>query len=633
MWPAHMWVPIGHRRILGMPAAEDAAAALLRVLAAGGTADQIAATAAPVELRDLAHQVHASFAVHRRRERELEVLVDTARDLASLRDPVEVLDAIVRRARTLLSTDLAYLTLFDPEVGDTYMRATAGSLSAAFQSVRLPLGAGLGGLVASTHTPYWTPDYFADERFRHTRSIDSAVHDEGIVAICGTPLLVGEEFVGVLFAADRSERPFQHDEVSLLTSFAALAAVTIVQARALEETETALAALSEAHETVRQHTAGVERAAAAHDRFTEVLLAGGGLDDVTRALGELLDAWVVLLDADGRRRSRWGRMARADSEALDRLVDDMPPRSSEQTGRVTTAHGLHAVQVAAGRDPMGTLVVGGVDDPDPSDVRTIERAAVVSALVLLFEREVAESQRQALADLISDLVAGRGDRAERLHEARTHGIRLDQPVCVAVLRAPRGVQRRTVVLATNAAIDGRALVAEHDGDIVALVPGTSPADLAPALAQRLAPTAAVTVAASGPVEDPDDVAGAHEEACRTLAALLALGHEGTGAAAADLGFAGLIVGGEPDVTAYVQSVLGPVVDYDTARGTELVRTLEGYFAAGGSPRRAASSLHVHTNTVAQRLDRISRLLGCDLQDPEEALEVQLALRLRRLVAG
>ena len=45
-------------------------------------------------------------------------------------------------------TDVAYLTLYDPEAGDTFMRATDGSVSAEFQTVRLSLGDGLGGLVA-----------------------------------------------------------------------------------------------------------------------------------------------------------------------------------------------------------------------------------------------------------------------------------------------------------------------------------------------------------------------------------------------------------------------------------------------------------------------------------------------------
>ena len=49
-----------------------------------------------------------------------------------------------------------------------------------------------------------------------------------------------------------------------------------------------------------------------------------------------------------------------------------------------------------------------------------------------------------------------------------------------------------------------------------------------------------------------------------------------------------------------------------------------------SPARTKDDLHVHVNTVAQRLQRVGRLLGADWQDPARALEVQLALRLRRL---
>ena len=41
----------------------------------------------------------------------------------------------MRRARRLVGTDLTYLTLYDPEAGDTFMRATDGSVSAVFQSV------------------------------------------------------------------------------------------------------------------------------------------------------------------------------------------------------------------------------------------------------------------------------------------------------------------------------------------------------------------------------------------------------------------------------------------------------------------------------------------------------------------
>ncbi|GHB91920.1 hypothetical protein GCM10010306_103880 [Streptomyces umbrinus] len=78
-------------------------------------------------------------------------------DLVALRDVDAVLEAIVRRARKLLDTDTdtdtAYLALYDPERGHAYVRETNGSVSAEFQHLLMPLGAGLGGLVVQTASP------------------------------------------------------------------------------------------------------------------------------------------------------------------------------------------------------------------------------------------------------------------------------------------------------------------------------------------------------------------------------------------------------------------------------------------------------------------------------------------------
>lgn len=607
---------------------------LLRLLANNGTAAEITALGAGETERDLALRILEGIERRRRREAELSALVETARDLASLSDPNGVLDAIVRRARTLLGTDLAYLTLFDPDRGDTYMRATEGSISGAFQSVRLALGDGLGGLAASTRKPYWTADYFADHRFQHTGAIDSAVAEEGIVAICGTPLIVEDDFVGVLFAANRSPRPFSHDEVALLTSLAALAAVTIVQVRALTETEQALAALSEAHETVRRHTAGVERAAAAHDRFADLVLEGGGADDITHALGDLLGGWVVLLDEHGARRSEAGAAPAGplDRSERDPLADGPLTAAAAGSGRLVCVGDRYAVRVTAGQEPLGLLVLGGLSPLDEPDQRTVERAAVVTALVLLFERHAVDAQQQLRTDLVADLLSGRGDRADRVQAARAQGLEVQRPYCLLALRGEDGQAQRALVLSAHAAIGGGGVVGEHDGTVVALVAGDDPGALSHTLAARLRRGGPVTVAGVGPLRGVDEVAAAYPEAVRTVNALVALGHRGRGAAAADLGFAGLIVGSDPDVAAYVNRVLGAVLGYDQARGTDLVGTLEAYFAAGGSPRHAATALHVHVNTVAQRLERITALLGPYWQQPGEALELQLALRLRHLLA-
>ena len=612
---------------------EPAALRLLRLLAEGAPVAELSAVDdSDGEARELALRVRAALESRRRREAELTALVDTARDLAALRDPSGVLDAIVRRARTLLGTDVAYLTLYDPEAGDTFMRATDGSVSAEFQVVRLSFGDGLGGLVAKSRKPYWTADYFHDDRFQHTGQIDSAVGDEGLVSICGTPLLAEGEFLGVLFAANRSTRPFSPDQVALLASLAALAAVSIVQTRAAAETADALAQLSAAHDLVRHHTAGIERAAAAHDRFAALVLEGGGVEDITAALAELLGGWVVLLGDEGELLSQSDGSSQEDPD-LAALQANPAVRDTTRTGRLAHDGTTWAIGVQAAHSQMGVLVLGGVAHLDESDQRTLERAAVVSALVLLFERAAADAEQRVRTDLVSDLITGRGDTSALQARARASGVDPTRPHVVLVATAGDDVPRRTLLMSAHAAAGPGSIAGEHDGRVVALVPSEDPQGAAAELARRLRRLGSITVGGAGPVRAPEEVPASWAEAARTSAALCALGMKGTGASAAHLGFAGLVVGNDPDVDGYVRRHLGPLLDYDERRGSELVKTLAAYFDAGTSPRHAATALHVHVNTVSQRLDRISALLGAQWQQPRQSLELQLALRLRHLMTS
>ncbi|MFD9072464.1 PucR family transcriptional regulator, partial [Streptomyces lasiicapitis] len=155
-----------------------------------------------------------------------------------------------------------------------------------------------------------------------------------------------------------------------------------------------------------------------------------------------------------------------------------------------------------------------------------------------------------------------------------------------------------------------------------------PARGAPHLALPIG--APVTCGAAGPAEGPARLPAVHGEAVRCLQALTVLGRTGEGASVSGLGFVGVLLGDRTDIDGYVHRVIGPVIDYDERRGTELVRTLDAYFEAGTSLSRAKEVLHVHVNTVVQRLDRTARLLGPDWNTPDRALELQLALRLNRL---
>ncbi|CAM5614610.1 GAF domain-containing protein [Streptomyces tanashiensis] len=585
------------------------------------------------EAKQLALRVRAELEGRRRREAELSALFATAHDLAGLRDLDAVLRAIVQRARSLLGTEVAYLSLNDPTAGDTYMRVTEGSVSARFQQLRLGMGEGLGGLVAQTARPYVTDDYFHDARFQHTRTIDTAVRDEGLVAILGVPLSLGSQVIGVLFAADRRARVFEREQVALLGSFAAHAAVAIDTANLLAETRSALAELERANDIIREHSAVIERASEVHDRLSELVLHGGGVHDVAHAVSEVLGGTVAFTEEGA------GSARRAGGHAV-REGDDW------------------VAAVSAGGETLGALVLHGQPDLDPVDQRTLERAALVTSLLLLARRSAGEAEQRVRGELLDDLLDA-PDRDRRLLRERAARLRTDSEAPHVVLaaridRAAGGAadsdagrresadRQRLWSAASHLAATRHGLASARDGGTVLLLPlgpGESAADLARQTARTLGRTLRepVTVGASAPVrtflDRPDQVAVAYEEARRCLDALVLLHRSGQGAAAEDLGFLGLLLADGRDIDGFVGRTIGQVVDYDRRRGTELVRTLDAYFAGGMSPARTKDALHVHVNTVAQRLERVGRLLGPDWQSPARALEIQLALRLHAMSAA
>lgn len=578
-------------------------------------------------------RVRAVMRRHARREAELEALFDTAGDLAGLRDLDAVLEAITRRARRLLNADISYLTLNDDERGETYMRVTDGSVSAAFRRLRLPMGTGLVGLVAQTAMPYTSEHYLGDEQFQHRGFIDDAVAEEGIVSILGVPMMLGSRVIGVLTAANRNERPFEPEEVALLGSLAAHAAVAIDNARLLEETRTALEELSTANEEIKARSAAVERAARAHDRMTAVVVRGGGVEDVAAIVTELLGGTLYVLDADSRQLATTGATAAPLNE--EELVGvSASAHSARAQGRTVRRGDLWIASVSSGDEMLGTLVLRTPEEVSDADQRILERAALVTALLLLFQRSVTEAEGRVRGELLDDLLSGRPVGAEAL-AARARRVNVDLDAPHVVLCARYGAQehrQRAAFWASSYATVERGLAASRAGEVVLLLPGERPGETARRVAKELGASLGrpATVGAAGPVRGPDGVAAAHREAQRCADALKALGRAGDGADAAELGFVGLLMGDDRDVPGFLARAIGPVLDYDERRGTSLVQTLEAYFGTGGGLAKTAELLHIHVNTVSQRLERIARLLGEDWHTPERALEIQLALRLLRL---
>ena len=569
---------------------------------------------------------------YQRRTRQLEALYETAGDLTALRDVDKVLEAIVRRGRQLLASDVAYLMLLDDDRQQIYMRVGEGIQTQQFLDIRLGFGEGVAGLVASSGLPLWTSDYARDERL--AARVDDAVREESLVAIVGVPLSAGGRSLGVLLASDRRPREFTHDDVALLSSLAHHAAIALENASLFQEAQDAVARWKEASGRVERQNEALRRAATMHEQLTRLVLEGAPLADLADAVAATVGGDVAVLDARGASLTPvtdMGPIATDDLEqaaAAEGLVRD--PRSVGSWLRVVV------VQAASRR--LGYLVHRGELESE-AELRALERAAIVTALLLLDRRAHDDARARVVSRVLTELVShDRPDFAGVQRRARAAGVAVPEaPYVIAVALAPGGGDREVDLEPAVALAVREGWLARIDGGTATMVvPGSDASAVAAMLAESLADVAGapVTVGAVGPVSRLSGLKRHVDRALTCAKVLEATGRSGRGAAAEDLGVYALLFGdlGRERIEEFVAETIGRVQQWDTDGAGHLMATLEAYFEHGGQTGRVTEALFVHVNTLYQRLERLDQLLGHEWRRGEQALQVHLAVRLAGLLA-
>ncbi|MFE5298541.1 GAF domain-containing protein [Streptomyces sp. NPDC056632] len=613
--------------------------------------DKARADDLPEERRaELERAVHLAtgvgHALARREQRDagLDALSDTARDLTLPYDLDGLLRVVVRRVKRLLDLDVAFLTLRDAH-GLRALHASEGDLTAPDPAAGWP-GVldeeGLGGLAHTLGAPVWTEDYLADERFTRLPAVDELVRGEGLRAFLVVPLRAGDTCLGLLYGADRAARRFTSGELGLAASLADLAAVATEKAGLLDQTRAEVTELERDSSRARTRLTRMRYIGEAHSRIMNLILAGGDLGNVAKAAGDALDACVLIRDPGGRTLASTGEITGLDDEAVAKasldahagrrpvLTGGPPDPAAPEDG--TEADRTWVAPVIAGSEDLGVLVVRAATPLTGEDERLLELASQSVAFLLLMQRSTAVAEGPVRDELLDDLLAEPQHAPQQIAQrARRLGIDLRKPHVLVVARPEGGEQGRAVVWASSYAYRMAGLKTVQGGCIVLLLPGLDASAAAKAVSGELAPLLGhpVSVGAAGPGWSPDSVGRLYQEAMRCLDAMSALGGTGAAASVDDLGFLGLLLSDDHDVDGFIESAIGPVLDYDAERFTDLTRTLEAYFASGASPTNAAEALHVHPNTVSRRLERIGELLGAEWQKPGQVLEVQLALRLQR----
>lgn len=400
-----------------------------------------------------------------------------------------------------------------------------------------------------------------------------------------------------------------------------------------------------------------ERKAAEVSRaLMQLSVQGAGVTGLCEHLALVSGKWVVLQDA--------GREVLHCSKPPGATIAELPERLSDGAlENMDLEREVAAVQIR--HEVVGYLsLVGDKGDFDYLDRMVLGQAAPIVALEFARERERSEVESRYAAEALMDVLQGNYSQAdEMIARARLLGFELGVPQIVAVFELvstepnyaagyvqPQWQGRlRSELLRTWPASwilsEARRVVAllpiaEYDEQSERADEQETLSRLERARVRYLSGNAhsgGQLHFSGGMGRIAWDISGipqSFQQAQQALEIGSRLFGEGKLHSFAQLGIYRLLfhLYGHQELIQFYEETLGPLLDADTRNNNALIETLENYFRYNGNLSETARAMHFHRNSLLYRLGRIEELLGRSLEDPELRLSLQMALKIRHLLA-
>jgi purine catabolism regulator len=377
-----------------------------------------------------------------------------------------------------------------------------------------------------------------------------------------------------------------------------------------------------------------------HDRLSAMITEeGAGPADVLDELTSLASGWALLFDLTGSVLAQAAAEHVASPEpgsVWERLPRRLLRPSGPATASDATPQGIRlALAVHVAGRPQAALVFGKDRRLEQRDRIVVRHAATVLGLLLSARRAVIEVERRIGEDILNEAFSGRlaGADLQRRLEPLGFGPASRPSVVVVEPRGELGGAITDLSWIVDSALGARCAAvrtAEIGHRIAAVVLHEDPSALARSLCAELATGmtsrdgTAVRVG-FGTTVAPTLVRDSY------LAGLFALRAAPPGkdvVGPADLGSYRFFLGAQtrPALEGYIGSVLGPLIDRDERRSSELVDSVRAFIGSGGRWEQGAERLGVHRHTLRYRVRQAEELLGRDLATAEDRMEVWLALK-------
>ncbi|MBW0272384.1 PucR family transcriptional regulator [Nocardia sp. MH4] len=371
------------------------------------------------------------------------------------------------------------------------------------------------------------------------------------------------------------------------------------------------------------------------DALATALSRGSGAAGVLEILRGETELPLLVVDRRGRCLAAIGceptaEQIRVAAAALNRTP---PPLEVNLLGSGPTA--LYLVKGAMGEIDAGLYCLEPAATLTAADREALEQAARFLSLEVTKQQAVQAIEARFAAEVLEMILSGPGRDDDVSRRLRAYGVPSDEPLAVLAL-AGADVSLDDIADAVGTLFAAHGIpvfTAAGSRDVVAVSPWPGTAEELARFAAELSGDIARRTAAPRIVIGVGDLAAAASslreplvrarEVCQALRA-----QPGPDTATfADIATHRMLLGllDARVLERFTDQVLGALRAHDARAHTELEHTLRVFLANDGQWGVTATALHVHVNTLRNRMARITELTGRDVHRLADTVDLFLAL--------
>ncbi|QRG68891.1 helix-turn-helix domain-containing protein [Brevibacillus choshinensis] len=587
--------------------------------------------------------------IHKPLKNDLEKMIDSLQMLTATLDVNDLLSKIIQIALTVIPAgDAGVFRQFDAK-SQQLTPLTVVGLPDGYLQYKTRLGENVSGKVFIDKIPRLhnsTEEILSEQTNLSDENVEfvkKGPYAKGMIIV---PVWLGEECIGTLAILQFiKKRGFTERDLKLLQGFSSQVAIAFHNAKLYKEAHMHLEESRQLSKELNRKNQLFQKRISVHETLTQLSLTNKGIHKMISEINRMLGRHVVYVDFldtenfPGRRPSP--------SLSFDRIAAYFPVTQKSAVTATISSQEYYLYPIFIGKVLLGCMIVTLSHPLNQMDVVTIEQSGSVLALEMVKNISMTELYHKKAHTFFTQLLE-KQDYEALLSKGLPFNFKVNTYTFVALCEIPGSfepyevearVQRLLAKVNQRLSSINKLTFGFHN-KITLLFSVNDAAEVKLILSQLeaivrewLNTDKHLLYGGIGtPYPNAEEIAKSYEEAQKTLSFLINRNQSGL-MRFEEIGINRFFLNqSSQDIERFTEEVFLPLRS-DHAPNSDLETTLMLYVTSNQSAMETAKKLHIHINTLYQRLKRIEERLGLRLDHHEDMLKIQLACHLKNQLAS